>query len=195
MLCICSRYAHSVRSAYFFKIQFSTSHKTINTSKLLVLGEDSTGKCYKAWHIAVRCSGVRICEFYRPDMLGTCSAYNDVDIERIFDLERQASQQYLQLSTRDQIREHTEAIYNGFIENWTQSQYTCSYSSTEYTCSSENRPRVFERNGVSICSAYPQRMLKLSRLHSWAAALIVILSPGTFANHFQSYRYELILST
>ena len=113
-------------------------------------------------------------------MLRTCPAYDDVDIEKIFDLEQQASQRYLEVSIRDQIREHTEAIYNGFIENWERSPYTCPFSSTEYTCSSQYRPKIFERNGVCICLAYARNMLTLSQVTFMGCSLNSNTEPWHF---------------
>ena len=83
-------------------------------------------------------------------MLRICSVYNDINLKRIYNLEHLASKQYLQLSIDNQIRGHTEAVYNGFIENWKQGSQTCQLSSTEFTCSSEYLPQVFDRNGVSM---------------------------------------------
>jgi hypothetical protein len=97
-------------------------------------------------------------------VLRTCPAYDEVDIERIYDLEHHASQQHLQLSIDNQIKGHTEAVYNGFIENWKQGPQTCQFSREEFTCSSEYRPQVFARNGVSISRAYAEHILTIYRL-------------------------------
>ncbi len=86
-----------------------------------------------------------------------------MDIERIYDLEHHASQQHLQLSIDNQIKEYTEAVYNGFIENWKQGPQTCQFSREEFTCSSEYRPQVFARNGVGISRAYAEHILTTYR--------------------------------
>lgn len=156
MLCIC-------QSWFFTQIQFSTKYKTINPTKLQILGQNQKNLPEKAWHIAIRCSGIRHCEFVREDILNTCSAYDDVNIERIYDLDHEASQQHLELSIDSQIKEYTEAVYNGFIENWKEGSQTCQFSATEFTCSAEYRPQVFARNGVSIWLAYAPYILSVYR--------------------------------
>jgi hypothetical protein len=60
-------------------------------------------------------------------VLRICSAYDDVKLTNINNLQQHASQKAVSASITDKLRAETEAYFNGFLKNWNQNIYRCMY--------------------------------------------------------------------
>jgi hypothetical protein len=124
-------------------------------------------------------------------VLRICSAYDDVKLQRINDLQQFASQQYITSSITDKLRRQTEAYFNGFMDNWNQNTRRCVFSTTERTCL-HRQAEIFDRNGVSICGAYAEYVLTVYRSPLSAVVLTASKNIGIQHNQFQNYLIGLI---
>ncbi|KAH8591879.1 hypothetical protein B0O99DRAFT_674900 [Bisporella sp. PMI_857] len=68
------------------KIQFSLFETRQKTTKLSIFENN-----HQAHHLSYTCSGIKYCEFAHKDVLRICSAYDDVKLTNINNLQQYAS--------------------------------------------------------------------------------------------------------
>ena len=86
-------------------------------TSLDLLGTDSNGKPFKAWHREYKCSGIKQFEFADERVLGICPAYDDVVLEDIPKLAQESSATVLASRVELKIKAKTEAFFNAFRYN------------------------------------------------------------------------------
>lgn len=95
-----------------------------------------------------------------PDILRICSAYDKVDLSQINNLRESITLRYNTMSILEKRIAYTNQWYYAFLSTWKKVQGTCTNPQNIQVCKDQEL-RVFERNNVSIYSAYAMYMLTL----------------------------------
>jgi hypothetical protein len=79
----------------------------------------------RAWKQTYKCTGIKHCQYYHPDILKAQLEYQRVDAEHIPNLRRAQIEKSLNLSTADKMKIRTQTWFSAIQWRVTNERVTC----------------------------------------------------------------------